>query len=187
MTVFASWCTLATLVGLVVLHSFRKADNDADAMCNYIGNERWVNELETNFKEEFQASSPLPWVTIKGDKVAGEVRFAGGEGASAGNVTFVTIYESGVRLVFQVSESFLNVTPDSIWCPTTLLRRPWYVAGWALMISLDANIAAGHVHSVDPGCLPDSVITIPDCYSCIISAVCDTSFLSMRVCRHSCP
>jgi cathepsin A (carboxypeptidase C) len=66
---------------------------NADAMCNYIGNERWVNELETKFTSEFQATTPLPWVTLKGGKVAGVVRAAGGGGVTAGNVTFVTVHE----------------------------------------------------------------------------------------------
>jgi carboxypeptidase C (cathepsin A) len=69
---------------------------NADAMCNYIGNERWVNELETKFTSEFQATTPLPWVTLKGGKVAGVVRAAGGGGVTAGNVTFVTVYEVGL-------------------------------------------------------------------------------------------
>jgi carboxypeptidase C (cathepsin A) len=69
---------------------------NADAMCNYIGNERWVNELETKFTTEFQATTPLPWVTLKGGKVAGVVRAAGGGGVTAGNVTFVTVYEVGL-------------------------------------------------------------------------------------------
>lgn len=68
---------------------------NADAMCNYIGNERWVNELETQFKDEYQKSKALPWVTIVGGKVAGEVRTAGGDGETSGNVTFVNVHNAG--------------------------------------------------------------------------------------------
>jgi carboxypeptidase C (cathepsin A) len=80
---------------------------NADAMCNFIGNERWVNDLETKFKTEFQASSPLPWVTAKGGKVAGVVRSAGGGGETAGNVTFVTVYEAGHMVPFDQPEAAL--------------------------------------------------------------------------------
>ena len=68
---------------------------NADSMCNYIGNERWVNELNTQFLDEFQASKPLPWVTIMKGKVAGEVRTAGGDGSTSGNVTFVNVFDAG--------------------------------------------------------------------------------------------
>jgi cathepsin A (carboxypeptidase C) len=64
-------------------------------MCNYLGNERWVNDLETKFTSEFQKSTPLPWVAEGSSKVAGVVRSAGGQGTTAGNVTFVTVYEAG--------------------------------------------------------------------------------------------
>lgn len=79
-----------------------------DFMCNYIGNERWVEELSTSFKSEFASAPSLPFITTghkvinedrsvgsAGGKVAGSVRSAGGKGINAGNVTFVTIFEAG--------------------------------------------------------------------------------------------
>jgi carboxypeptidase C (cathepsin A) len=95
-------------------------------MCNYIGNERWVNELETDFKEEFQSSTALPWVTIKDNKVAGEVRVAGGDGSTAGNVTFVTIFEAGCV----ISPARMVDGVDSVlgtWCRSTSRRPLSYV------------------------------------------------------------
>ncbi|TFL01046.1 carboxypeptidase C [Pterulicium gracile] len=81
---------------------------NADFMCNYIGNERWVEELSTSFKSEFASAPSLPFITTghkvinedrsvgsAGGKVAGSVRSAGGKGINAGNVTFVTIFEAG--------------------------------------------------------------------------------------------
>ena len=59
------------------------------------GNEAWVTQLDNIFHDEFKNSTFLPWVTIESGKKAGEVRYAGGEGLTAGNVTFVKIYDAG--------------------------------------------------------------------------------------------
>ncbi|KAH9067022.1 serine carboxypeptidase [Lactarius deliciosus] len=67
---------------------------NADMMCNYIGNEAWVENLEHKFHKEFKAAPPIQWVERSG-RVAGEVRTAGGGGLGAGNVTFVNVYEAG--------------------------------------------------------------------------------------------
>jgi carboxypeptidase C (cathepsin A) len=82
---------------------------NADSMCNYIGNERWVDALETKFSKEFQKSTPLPWVTIEDSRVAGLVRSAGGGGETAGNVTFVTVYEAGHMVPFDQPEAALDM------------------------------------------------------------------------------
>jgi cathepsin A (carboxypeptidase C) len=37
----------------------------------------------------------LPWRTIESGDVAGEVKSAGGSGATAGNITFVNVHEAG--------------------------------------------------------------------------------------------
>ena len=64
------------------------------------GNERWVDQLPTRFLAEFQDAKPIPWVTTYNGRVAGEVRSAGGQGFTAGNVTFVNVYEAGYASVF---------------------------------------------------------------------------------------
>ncbi|KAG2356240.1 Alpha/Beta hydrolase protein [Suillus spraguei] len=64
-----------------------------DAVCNYTGNERWVEQLNSVFFDEFSTASTEQWITMSSGKVAGTVRSAGGFGA--GNVAFVTVYESG--------------------------------------------------------------------------------------------
>jgi cathepsin A (carboxypeptidase C) len=68
---------------------------DADAMCNYMGNERWVSKFANAYHEEFVASEEQPWVTRASRREAGLVRTAGGRGSTAGNVTFVNVFEAG--------------------------------------------------------------------------------------------
>jgi len=41
----------------------------------------------------------MPWVTTYNGRVAGEVKSAGGQGLTAGNVTFVNVYEAGYTSV----------------------------------------------------------------------------------------
>ena len=85
----------------------------ADLSCNYIvsanrhpkkrsctslscqGNQRWVTALDNIFHDDFANSTALPWITIESGAEAGWVRFAGGDGATAGNLTFVAVYEAG--------------------------------------------------------------------------------------------
>ena len=52
-------------------------------------------ELDSIFHDEFKSNPSLPWVTLDTGAKAGEVRFAGGEGKTAGNVTFVKVYDAG--------------------------------------------------------------------------------------------
>lgn len=78
---------------------------EADFMCNYIGNERWLLALETEFTEEFQhkAHKYLSRHPLRGrnSTVAdhpGSLSHVGmfrSGGPGAGNLTFVSIYESG--------------------------------------------------------------------------------------------
>ncbi|KAJ7057203.1 carboxypeptidase C [Mycena amicta] len=63
---------------------------NADMMANYMGNERWVENLNTQFKTEFATAESLDWVIGGSNTIAGTVRSAG-----AGNLTFVTVYEAG--------------------------------------------------------------------------------------------
>jgi len=82
---------------------------NADMMCNFIGNERWVEELDTKFHSEFAKTKPVPWVTTISGKIAGEVRSAGNSGFSAGNVTFVEIYEAGHMVPYDQPEAALDL------------------------------------------------------------------------------
>ena len=81
---------------------------NADLMCNYLGNERWLEQLESQYKSEFAASASSPFTTSSG-KVAGEVRSAGGAGHRAGNVTFVNIHEAGHMVPYDQPEAALDL------------------------------------------------------------------------------
>ena len=75
--------------------SLECADHKLDAMCNFMGNERWVSKFDNVFHEEFASSKPIPWITRDGGRVAGTVRTAGGNGFTAGNITFLIVHEAG--------------------------------------------------------------------------------------------
>jgi carboxypeptidase C (cathepsin A) len=66
---------------------------NADFMCNYMGNEAWMEVLESVFQSEFLQASGEPLKTDSG-KVVGRVRSAGA-GHTAGNFTFVEVFEAG--------------------------------------------------------------------------------------------
>ncbi|KAG6909590.1 hypothetical protein DXG01_016629 [Tephrocybe rancida] len=63
--------------------------NDGVRLLVYAGN------ADTKFHTEFTATKPVPWITSTSGRLAGEVRSAGGAGFTAGNVTFVTVFEAG--------------------------------------------------------------------------------------------
>ncbi|TDL28277.1 carboxypeptidase C [Rickenella mellea] len=82
---------------------------NADYMCNFIGNEAWMLKLENKYQKEFQAASQVPWHTLDSGKLAGMVRTAGGQGDSAGNVTFVAVHEAGHMVPFDQPEAALDL------------------------------------------------------------------------------
>ncbi|OAX40539.1 alpha/beta-hydrolase [Rhizopogon vinicolor AM-OR11-026] len=82
---------------------------NADMMCNYMGNERWVEQLDTVFLDEFSTAPTEQWVTMHSGKMAGTVRSAGGAGSGAGNVTFVTVYEAGHMVPHDQPEAALDM------------------------------------------------------------------------------
>ncbi|KAF7350509.1 Carboxypeptidase [Mycena venus] len=67
----------------------------ADMMANYMGNERWVENLDTKFKSQFVAAEGQPWSVPGAKEITGQVRSAGGGDGSGGNITFVTVFEAG--------------------------------------------------------------------------------------------
>jgi cathepsin A (carboxypeptidase C) len=82
---------------------------NADLMCNYMGNERWVDALETSFHDEFSSAKSIPWVTSDSGRQAGRVRSAGGAGFTAGNVTFVEVYDAGHMVPYDQPEAALDL------------------------------------------------------------------------------
>lgn len=70
-----------------------------------------MTKLEHKFHKEFEKSVPIKWTTLASGRVAGEVRSAGGDGFTAGNVTFVQVYEAGHMVPFDQPEAAL-VRPE---------------------------------------------------------------------------
>ncbi|KAJ7232982.1 serine carboxypeptidase [Mycena haematopus] len=68
---------------------------NADMMANYMGNELWVEDLDTKFKSQFAAAEGKPWSVSGSKEISGQVRSAGGEDGKGGNITFVTVFEAG--------------------------------------------------------------------------------------------
>ena len=99
---------------------------DADMACNYVGNERWVEELETKFQPEFKKNAKQPWVTLDKGELSGWVRSAGGDGATSGNITYVQVHAAGYVPPLLDYRSRIDLG-DSIclatWCRLTSPRR----------------------------------------------------------------
>ena len=104
-----------------------------------MGNERWVSKFDNIFHEEFASSQPTPWTVKDSGRVAGTVRTAGGNGHTAGNVTFLIIHEAGlVNSSTLPFESVLKSSPV-IWFHMTNLKLPLYVVV-ALQSVWDADL-----------------------------------------------
>lgn len=56
-------------------------------------------KLDHKFHKELEKSAPVKWTTLGSGRVAGEIRSAGGDGFTAGNVTFVQVYEAGYAVL----------------------------------------------------------------------------------------
>ncbi|KAG7086424.1 hypothetical protein E1B28_002378 [Marasmius oreades] len=82
---------------------------NADMMCNYMGNELWVEALDTPFKAEFASAMALPWIDSADGRQAGGVRSAGGGGFTAGNITFVEVYEAGHMVPYDQPSAALDL------------------------------------------------------------------------------
>jgi len=78
---------------------------NADAMCNYLGQEKWVADFDNTFHSEFVTAVPTPWISSDTGKVVGEVRSAGGSVFTAGNLTLVTVYEAGHMVPYDQPEA----------------------------------------------------------------------------------
>ncbi|KAI6045247.1 peptidase S10 serine carboxypeptidase [Pisolithus marmoratus] len=67
----------------------------ADMMHNFIGNERWLEVLNTSFLDEFLDAPTEVWITSNSKTPAGTVRSAGRGSSRAGNITFVAVHDAG--------------------------------------------------------------------------------------------
>jgi cathepsin A (carboxypeptidase C) len=76
------------------------------------GNLAWLENLETSFQADFQASKKAPYIPLfsKSNKPAGFVKTAGGKGLfTAGNVTYVQIYDAGHMVPYDQPEAALDM------------------------------------------------------------------------------
>ncbi|KIJ55250.1 hypothetical protein M422DRAFT_23858 [Sphaerobolus stellatus SS14] len=79
----------------------------ADSVCNFIGNHNWMEKLDGHpFHEEFGKAKLSSWVTLEGNKEAGQVRSAG---PAAGNYTYVAVKEAGHMVPFDQPEAALDL------------------------------------------------------------------------------
>ncbi|CCO34254.1 hypothetical protein BN14_08348 [Rhizoctonia solani AG-1 IB] len=85
---------------------------NADFMCNAIGNLQWLEGLESSFQADFQAAKQVPFIPLssKTNKPAGFVKTAGGKGKfTAGNITYVQIYDAGHMVPYDQPEAALDM------------------------------------------------------------------------------
>jgi len=80
---------------------------NADFMCNFMGIEAWMERLESPFQADFTAAKSVNWTM--GDKSVGIVRSAGGAAHSAGNYTFVQMFDSGHMVPHDQPEAALQM------------------------------------------------------------------------------
>ncbi len=94
------------------------------------GNERWLEQLDTKFRDEFAKTTKQPWVTLNKGDLSGWVRSAGGDGYTAGNVTYVQVHAAGyVSLTGSGLFPCVLIFPiPDIWCRSTSPMLPSYVA-----------------------------------------------------------
>ncbi|KAK7060124.1 hypothetical protein VNI00_000888 [Paramarasmius palmivorus] len=86
---------------------------DTDTICtNFIGQERYVEALDTKFHDEFSEAKLLPWRVPATGRLAGEVRSAG----AAGNVTYVRIYDAGHLAPYDQPEALHSSTILAVNC-----------------------------------------------------------------------
>ena len=80
---------------------------NADYMCNFIGNEAWLEALESKYHNAFVAAAKQPWITLAEGKIAGQVRSAGATETTAGNVTYVEVFDAGHMVPYDQPEAAL--------------------------------------------------------------------------------
>ncbi|KAJ7088580.1 serine carboxypeptidase [Mycena epipterygia] len=79
---------------------------NTDMVCNYIGKERWITQLKTDFHDEFSAAPHQPWYTSKSGTLSGTTRSAGLHG---GNITFVLIHDAGHMMPYDQPEAAFDM------------------------------------------------------------------------------
>ena len=78
-----------------------------DGACNSLGQSRWVERFPSIFHKEYAQAPTRSWRVGSTRGVAGTVRTVGGDGTTAGNITFVTIHEAGHMAPYDKPEESL--------------------------------------------------------------------------------
>jgi cathepsin A (carboxypeptidase C) len=95
-----------------------------DFMCNFKGNLEWVEDLDNVFKAEFNAAKTNPYVLLGGKKQKGEVKVAGAQGFTAGNLAYVSVFEAGHMVPFDQPEVALDLFSRWIHNTPLVLGKP---------------------------------------------------------------
>ncbi|KAG8915829.1 hypothetical protein FRC01_003494 [Tulasnella sp. 417] len=80
---------------------------NADFLVPPVGYLQWMTNLDSVFREEFMVAPMLPWAITKNSTMAGEVKAAGGKTNSAGNFTYVSVFEAGHMMPHDQPEAAL--------------------------------------------------------------------------------
>lgn len=91
---------------------------NADFGCNFLGEAAWMAALRDHpFAEAFARAEPMPWVVRSTGRVAGAVRAAGARGGfTAGNFTYVAVYDAGHMVPHDVPEAALDLVERCVAC-----------------------------------------------------------------------
>jgi len=76
---------------------------DADFMCNFMGNEAWMEKLDSSFKDAFVSADAKEWFV--GGSPVGLVRSAGASANFIGNYTFIRVFNSGHMVPYDQPEA----------------------------------------------------------------------------------
>ncbi|KAH7089319.1 Alpha/Beta hydrolase protein [Auriculariales sp. MPI-PUGE-AT-0066] len=77
---------------------------NADFMCNFMGNERWLDTLEGHqYADKFRVAKSKPWHTLDSGKLVGRTR------SVAGNITYVEVFDAGHMVPYDQPEAALDM------------------------------------------------------------------------------
>ena len=96
-----------------------------DGACNSLGQSRWVERFPSIFLNEYTQTPTRSWRVGSTGEVAGTVRTVGGDGTTAGNITFVTIHEAGHMVPYDKPEESL-VRPYSHFLISSIPTRSFF-------------------------------------------------------------
>ncbi|KAG9019709.1 hypothetical protein FRB90_010979 [Tulasnella sp. 427] len=82
---------------------------NADFLVPPVGYLEWMSKLDSVFQDEFVFAPILPWSVEKNGTTVGVVKAAGGKTSSAGNFTFVSVYEAGHMMPYNQPAAALRM------------------------------------------------------------------------------